>query len=318
MRKREALFLAAMATLGGDGCRDSRDKEPIEKTRVSAVIPNNRSEKNSNGELGMKKETRGEPRKFIDVLGKDLQWRKKGRGITENFDFEGETEKLLDEAKERMWKNRFGSSQNGLDNYFHRIIADIEYRKEVWRAVDKYCRHYRVPWEVAAGIIGVESGGDNAVLSSAGARGIFQITDVVLEELQRVNFHKEKDWGRVKLNSVDGNCRAGIAFLRYLFERYSQWSVALAAYHSGPSGVDASIRSSSKYNQALEKTAGSFGKFLFQNAINAVSAGSERGLGLNNEYMWQYPFNAAVMAMPVYEILTSEEKRPVVEFKNGE
>ncbi|MBI4993171.1 MAG: transglycosylase SLT domain-containing protein [Candidatus Magasanikbacteria bacterium] len=307
MRKREALFLAAMATLGGDGCRDSRDKEPIEKARVSVVGPKERPEEKGQD---------GRPRKFIDVLGRDLQWRKKGRGITENFDFEGETVKLLAEAKERMWKVRFGLSQRGFDNYFDKIIENQEYRAEVWQALNKYCRYYRVPPEVAAGVIGVESGGDNDAVSAVGARGIFQVTGVVLEELQRVSFSKEKDWGGVKLNSVDGNCRAGVAFLRYLFERYSQWNFALAAYRGGPSAIDASIRKSSKYKRAEEDKAGSFRKFVFGNAINATVVSSTNGLGLANEAVWQYPFNAAVMARPVYEILTSREKKPEIDFQS--
>ncbi|MBI5222756.1 MAG: transglycosylase SLT domain-containing protein [Candidatus Magasanikbacteria bacterium] len=303
MRKREALFVAAMAVLGGDSCRDDHDKEPV-SVQVSAAT----------GELGAEKQEHRKPRKFVDVLGKDLLWREKGRGITAEFDFKGEAAGLLSDARERMWKERLGSSQAGLERYFRKIIDNLEYRQKVWQAVNKYCRRYRVPPEVAAGVIGVESGGDNSAVSSAGARGIFQVKDVVLDDLKRMHFNKEKDWGTVDPTSVDGNCRVGIAYLRYLYVRYSQWGIALAAYRGGPASVDASIASSLKDRGEPQIEGGGFREFLFKNGINAVSACSERGLKLGNDAKWRYPFNATVMARPVYEILTSGEKKPKVEF----
>lgn len=305
MKKREAVFIAAMAALGGEGCRDNPHREPAEGARVSATGPEQPS--------GEAKERR--PRKFNDVLGKDLRWHKEGLGITEKFDFGGETDRLLEEAREEVWEGRFGSNEAGMEKYFSTVIDNLEYRQRVWRSVDKYCRLYRVPWEVAAGVIGVESGGDNSAVSSAGARGIFQVMEGVKKELARLGFNKEKDWATVDLTSVDGNCRAGVAYLRFLFDRYSQWGVALAAYNGGPAAVDASIKDllTDKDRQKIEK--GKFREFLFKNSVNATFVCSSRNSrSLGNDAKWRYPFKAAVIARPVYDILTSRDKRPRMRF----
>lgn len=306
--------MAAMAAMGGGGC--GSDKPSTERARVSAPAPEQPKDELVVSEPSVeKKERRKKPREFVDVLGMDLRSRKDGKGITDRFNFQKEADGLLSEAKERMWTQRFGSSQVGVEKYFRRIVEEVDYRREVWEAVDKYCRHYHVPWEVACGVIGVESGGDNSAVSSSGAYGLFQVKDIALDELQRVKFNEEIDWDAVKLDTVDGNCRAGIAYLRYLYQRYSQWNFALAAYRGGPAAVDASIRNSSKYSRKEEDDAGSFRKFVFQNRINAVFVASENGLGLSDEQVWQYPFSAAVMAPSVYGILTLEEKNSEVEFK---
>lgn len=303
MRKREALFIAAMAAAGGVGCRD---REPVEGARVSATGPEQPS--------GEAKERI--PRKFVDVLGKDLRWRKEGRGITAEFDFEGETARLSDEAIEEVWGGRFGSNEAGMERYFSAMIDNLEYRQQVWQSVDKYCRRYRVPWEVAAGVIGVESGGNNSAVSPAGARGIFQVMEGVKDELARLGFNEEKDWEKVDWTSIDGNCRVGIAFLRLLFNRYSQWGIALAAYNGGPAAVDASIKDLLTEEDRQKIGKGKFREFLFKNGINAVFVSSSREkLDSGNNAKWRYPFKAAVMARPVYEILTSREKRPRVEFR---
>lgn len=274
-----------------------------------------------------------------DVLETELR-EKIGVGLSTGFDMQGEYDKLMGDAQTKLLDNRF-RTQEGLEKYFGAIIEDKGYRKGVLRAVQKYCKLYDVPISVATGVIGVESGGDNDVESEAHAKGLFQVKSIVLEELARVKFNGEEYWRPESLDSVDGNTEAGIAYIRYLYNRYGQWGISLMAFRLSPGAVEnmllerinqhnldafavlervADLRDDSKavpgpkiWTKEMVKEREWRG-FLSQRGINATFICSEKGLDLGAEEGWAYPFPVEATSDTVMSILESDDAHPEVKF----
>jgi soluble lytic murein transglycosylase-like protein len=77
-----------------------------------------------------------------------------------------------------------------------------------------------------------ESGHQNHVVSSAGARGVMQVTPATWEFVETVLI------GRRIAATADGNIRVGTAFLAHLLRRFGgDQRLALAAYYRGPEAV---------------------------------------------------------------------------------
>src|SRR3989338_808001 len=287
----------------------------------------------------IEKKAKKEKLPSVDVLETELR-EKAGVGLSTGFDMHSEHDKLIRDAQVKLWDNRF-RTQEGLKKYFSAIIDDVEYRKEVWQAVQKYCKLYDVPISVAVGVIGVESGGKNDVESEAHAKGLFQVKSIVLEELKRVQFNSEEDWRPGSLGLVDGNAEAGIAYIRHMYNRYGQWGVSLMAFRLGPSAVESmllerinrhNLDAYSKFKKADNSRGG--GKlipypkiwtkemvkerewrgFLSQRGVNATFICSEGGLGLITEDGWAYPFRVEAISGTVRSILESDDAHPEVKF----
>lgn len=92
---------------------------------------------------------------------------------------------------------------------------------------------YGVPAPIVFAVIKVESDFDPHAVSTAGAKGLMQLTDVTFE------------WIRSKIGTDTDhvfdpttNIRYGVYYLSYLYHRFEDWRIAFAAYNAGPNRVD--------------------------------------------------------------------------------
>jgi soluble lytic murein transglycosylase-like protein len=78
---------------------------------------------------------------------------------------------------------------------------------------------------IALAVAQVESGGNQAAVSSAGAIGVFQLLAATAVGLG------------VNPNDLNGNISGGIAYLGQMMSQFGNWQDALAAYNWGPGNV---------------------------------------------------------------------------------
>ena len=115
--------------------------------------------------------------------------------------------------------------------FFYRMAYPQKFRAEVERAA----ADTGLSPELIYGVIHTESGFRPDVVSSAGARGLMQITEDAY------------DWAKMSLGG-DGTCyddlfapseniRYGAVILSLLLKRFDDLEVALCAYHAGAANV---------------------------------------------------------------------------------
>lgn len=89
-------------------------------------------------------------------------------------------------------------------------------------------------------VIQAESGWDWRAQSSAGAKGLMQVTKIALDDVKRL---EAIDGGN--LFDVDYNLQVGTLYLAYLLDRFEgDVALAVAAYHMGPTAI---AKGQSKY-----------------------------------------------------------------------
>ncbi len=94
--------------------------------------------------------------------------------------------------------------------------------QEIARWLMVYCRHFRIPPDVALAVMFVESGFDRFAVSNAGAQGLMQVMPFWREEIG--------DPGD-NLFDVEVNIRYGCAIIRRYLDRYNSLDLALSAYN---------------------------------------------------------------------------------------
>lgn len=82
-------------------------------------------------------------------------------------------------------------------------------------------------------VIEAESGWDWRAKSPLGAKGLMQVTDIALADVQRLEAIQAGN-----LFDVDYNLRVGTLYLAYLLDRFNgDVALAVAAYHMGPTAI---------------------------------------------------------------------------------
>jgi len=107
-----------------------------------------------------------------------------------------------------------GSAHAGRPSEFDHLIAETSER-------------YGMDPSLVKAVIKVESNFDSGAVSSAGAKGLMQLMDATGEQLGVEDPFDPRQ-----------NVEGGVAYLRQLLDRYSDLSLALAAYNAGPEAVD--------------------------------------------------------------------------------
>jgi soluble lytic murein transglycosylase-like protein len=99
--------------------------------------------------------------------------------------------------------------------------------------VGSVAAQHSTPPSLANGIAYQESGFNNSVVSSAGARGVMQIMP------DTWSFIQENLTPSVRLNpySAQDNVRAGVLYLDYLRRTMGSEDAAIGAYYQGPNSV---------------------------------------------------------------------------------
>lgn len=103
--------------------------------------------------------------------------------------------------------------------------------------VDRYARNRKLDPSWVMGLMRSESAMAEDALSSAGARGLMQVTPGTARQLAKR--HNIRYDGREQLMQAEKNIDFGTAYLRDLLDRYGENPVlAAGAYNAGPNAVD--------------------------------------------------------------------------------
>lgn len=99
------------------------------------------------------------------------------------------------------------------------------------------------PWINA--IIEVESGGDPRAVSSAGAKGLMQVTDIALEDVVQNAGRLDERCNSLTVTSdlfdPTVNVTAGICYIQLLQHTFKSVPLTLAAYNMGPTALKKAI-----------------------------------------------------------------------------
>ena len=99
-------------------------------------------------------------------------------------------------------------------------------------AIDYWSRFYGVDPGLVRAVAWWESGFNNSLVSSVGARGVMQVTPATWDYVETVLV------GRRIPRTTSGNVQVGVAFLRQLLREFrGDVRLALAAYFQGPRSV---------------------------------------------------------------------------------
>lgn len=116
-------------------------------------------------------------------------------------------------------------------------IARIQYPKQYSTYVEHYAKAYDLPPHLVYAIIRTESDFDSNAQSAAGAIGLMQLMPSTFRWITDDVLRERLDDGMIY--DPETNVRYGCFYLRRLYDRYGEWSAALAAYNAGPGRVDA-------------------------------------------------------------------------------
>ena len=116
-------------------------------------------------------------------------------------------------------------------------IARIKYPKQYSTYVEHYAKAYDLPPHLVYAVVRTESNFDSNAQSAAGAIGLMQLMPSTFRWITDDVLRERLDDGMIY--DPETNVRYGCLYLRRLYDRYGEWSAALAAYNAGPGRVDA-------------------------------------------------------------------------------
>lgn len=122
-------------------------------------------------------------------------------------------------------------SQQTLDDVYRPRRTFEEQRRDfeptVAAMIRRIARKYQVDPHLVKAVVAVESNFDILAVSEKGAQGLMQLMPETAREMGVRSPFKPSE-----------NIHGGVRYLRSLLDRYSELSVALAAYNAGPAAVD--------------------------------------------------------------------------------
>ena len=124
--------------------------------------------------------------------------------------------------------------------YFNSDISDkikrTQYPIKYQHFVEKYSEEYELDKYLVYAVMRTESRFDKYAVSSAGAKGLMQITDETGEDCVRLL--KISNYSADALFDPEINIKIGCYYLKVLLDKYDNLNNALAAYNGGPGNVD--------------------------------------------------------------------------------
>ena len=110
------------------------------------------------------------------------------------------------------------------------------YPREYAEYVEIYAEAYGVPEELVYAVIRTESDFDSGAVSPVGAVGLMQLMPSTFEWLTNDMLFEHLESGM--LYDPETNVKYGTYCLSYLYDRYGDWDLAIAAYNGGLGNVD--------------------------------------------------------------------------------
>ena len=102
--------------------------------------------------------------------------------------------------------------------------------------VTVYAETYGVPENLVYSVIRTESDFESGAVSRVGAIGLMQIMPDTFKWLTDDILFEHMEVGM--LYDPETNIRYGTFYLSYLYDRYADWDLVIAAYNGGPGNVD--------------------------------------------------------------------------------
>lgn len=140
-------------------------------------------------------------------------------------------DKILEKESLQHYKNKFGAKEDKDNKFYINAIArefkslqNTKIREEIYALIAEYCEKEGVPLSLGYAVMANESAGRSSAVSSAGARGIFQ---VMPDTAKAMGISEEE------LSTRRGQIKAGIKRLKGNYKKYGQWGLALSAYNEG-------------------------------------------------------------------------------------
>ncbi len=115
-------------------------------------------------------------------------------------------------------------------SYLYRSYP-VEHRDLVLEAAEKY----KIPPETVFAVIKAESDFREDAVSSAGAVGLMQVLPTTAEWIAG---RRGETFDPDSLSDPVTNLDYGCYYLAYLYDRFSEWELAHAAYNAGPATVE--------------------------------------------------------------------------------
>ena len=114
-------------------------------------------------------------------------------------------------------------------NLIFSLLYPVKYLHEI-----KYsCNKFNVEIPLVLSVINAESSFNEKAVSSAGAQGLMQLMPATAEYIAEKISYPDK----IDLFEAKCNIHLGVAYLSYLFQRFSDFDTAICAYNAGESEV---------------------------------------------------------------------------------
>lgn len=158
-------------------------------------------------------------------------------------------------------------------------IKRIQYPIKYEFFVEKYAEEYDLDKNLVYAVIRTESRFDILAVSSAGAKGLMQLTDDTGRDCaSKVGIDK---YTESALFDPEINIRLGCYYLSHLINVYDDLTTALAAYNGGPGNVDKWLTDSTNTNSEGELVNIPFKET--KNYVNRVLEAEEMYLSIYGE-----------------------------------
>ncbi len=121
-------------------------------------------------------------------------------------------------------------------NFLWNTVEKETHPKDFEKFVKQYSEEYDVPVSLVYAVIKTESNFDPRARSSVGALGLMQMMPKTFEWLAGEEHLNEK-LPVSSLYTPEISIRYGVYYLHYLYDKFENWDVVLAAYNGGEGNV---------------------------------------------------------------------------------
>ena len=119
-------------------------------------------------------------------------------------------------------------------NIAMKYMYPIKYQSQV----ETYAKEFNIEKSLVFAVIKCESDFDKNAESSAGAKGLMQLTEETFYDVSKILKDGQQDYYAELWNDADTNIKYGTRYLRYLFDIFDGDKMAvLAAYNAGLGNV---------------------------------------------------------------------------------